>query len=55
VTVADQPLDFNGNASGIDSLVYSGTLKRVTPPDADSESSTAAIIELEITVEGYPS
>lgn len=55
VTIADQPLDFDGNASGIDPLTYHGTLKRVTPPDADSESSDAAMIEIEVTVEGYPS
>lgn len=54
VTIADQPLDFDGNASGIDPLTYVGTLKRVTPPDADSESSDPAMIEMEITVEGYP-
>lgn len=55
VTVADQPLDFDGNASGINPLTYRGTLKRVTPPEADSESSGAAMIEIEVTVEGYPS
>lgn len=33
-------------------LVYTGTLKRVTPPELDSESSDAALIELEITTAG---
>lgn len=55
VTIADQPLDFDGNvASGVDSLTYTGTLKRVTPPDVDSESSGPAMIEMEITIEGRP-
>lgn len=55
VTIADQPLDFDGNASGIDPLTYRGTLKRVTPPEVDSESSAAAMIEIEVTVAGTPS
>jgi hypothetical protein len=55
VTVTDQPLDFDGNASGINALTYNGTLKRVTPPDADSEASGPAMIEIEVTVDGYPS
>lgn len=54
VVVSDQPLDFDGNATGVKSLTYRGTLKRVTPPDADSESSGPAMIEIEVTVEGYP-
>lgn len=54
VTVADQPLDFDGNAGGIDSLVYTGTLKRVTPPPADSEASGPALIEIEVTVPSRP-
>lgn len=54
VVIADQPLDFDGHATGIKSLVYSGTLKRVTPPDADSESSGPAMLEMEITTESAP-
>lgn len=53
VTVAIQPLDFDGNANG-NALTYKGTLKRVTPPDADSEGTGAALIEIEVTIEGYP-
>jgi len=33
-------------------LVYTGILKRVTPPELDSESSDPALIELEITTAG---
>lgn len=54
VTVSDQPLDFDGNAGGVASLTYQGILKRVTPPDADSESSGPAMIEIEVTIDGFP-
>jgi len=37
-----------------DPLTYSGKLKAVTPPDHDSESDDAAMIELEISVAGLP-
>lgn len=53
VTVSKQPLDLDGNVYG-NPLVYNGTLKRVAPPEIDSESSEAGIIEIEITVDGYP-
>jgi hypothetical protein len=53
MTVSQQPLDVNGNAFG-QPIVWRGTLKRVTPPEHDSESSDAALIELEMTVEGEP-
>lgn len=46
-----QPLDIDGNAYGRP-LVYQGTLKTVTPPEIDSESNDAALIELEITPAG---
>ena len=51
--VAQQPLDIEGNTFGRP-IVTRGTLKRVTPPDVDSESSDPAMIELEMTVEGDP-
>jgi hypothetical protein len=51
VTVNRQPLDTDGNAYG-KPLVYSGTLKTVTPPEIDSESSDAALLELEVTPAG---
>lgn len=53
VTVSDQPLDFDGHVIG-NPVVWNGTLKRVTPPDADSESSGAALVEIEVTPDGYP-
>jgi hypothetical protein len=50
--VTEQGLDVDGNATG-DPLVWSGTLKRVTTPERSAEdSSTAATIELEISVSG---
>lgn len=52
--VSQQPLDISGDGSGIRPIVWRGTLKRVTPPEHDSESSDAALIELEMTVEGEP-
>jgi hypothetical protein len=52
-TVSQQPLDVDGNVFG-PPLVLRGTLKRVTPPEVDSESSDAAMVELEITPEGEP-
>lgn len=51
VTVARQPLDVDANAYGRP-IVYTGTLKAVTPPAVDSESSDAALIEVEITPAG---
>lgn len=49
--VSKQPLDVDGNVNGRP-LVYSGKLKQVNPPEVDSESSDAALIELEITPAG---
>jgi len=51
--VAQQPLDIDGNAFGRP-IVYNGTLKRWTPPEHDSQSSDAAMVEMEITIEGQP-
>ena len=53
VTVSKQPLDLDGNASG-KPIVYNGILKRVTFPEVDSEASGAGMIELEVTVDGFP-
>lgn len=49
--VTKQPLDADGNAWGRP-IVYSGTLKRVSAPDVDSEGNGAALLELEITPKG---
>mgnify|MGYP000981747695 CR=1 FL=1 len=48
MTVTKQPLNVDGSASGAP-LVYTGKLKAVTPPDHNSESSDAAMIELEMS------
>lgn len=53
VVVAKQHLDVDGNAFG-SPLIYRGTLKRCSPAEVDSESSNPGMIELEVTVEGYP-
>lgn len=49
-----QPLDSEGAAFGRP-IVYGGRLKAVTPPDTDSEGNGAALISMEMTVQGKPS
>lgn len=44
------PLDENKNPYG-DPIVYVGVLKAVNPPDADSNSSDVAMLELEISTD----
>lgn len=51
IVVNKQPLDPDGNAFGRP-LVYRGVLKQVNPPEVDSESSDAALIEMEMTPNG---
>jgi hypothetical protein len=51
--IVKQPMDIQGNVYGTP-LVYRGKLKRVTPPETDSEASAAALIELEFVVDGFP-
>lgn len=48
VVVKKQPLDVDGNAFG-DPIVYQGILKTCTPPEVDSESTNAALVELEVS------
>lgn len=48
VIVNKQPLDVDGNTFGTP-LVYTGKLKMVTPPEVDSESSDAALLEIEVS------
>jgi hypothetical protein len=50
-TISKQPLDVDGNAFG-KAITYPARLKHVTPPEVDSESSDAALLELEFTVDG---
>lgn len=55
VTITDDVLDFDGNDfPGVSGITYTGTLKRVQPPPANSEDSGAAMIEIEVTIDGYP-
>lgn len=51
VVINKQPLDVDGNPSGR-ALVYTGVLKRITPPEVDSTSTDPAIIEFEVTPNG---
>lgn len=53
VIVTKQPLDTDANVYG-KPIVYNGVLKRVTTPEHDSESSSAGLIELEVSPEGEP-
>lgn len=53
VVVTDQPLDVDGNPFG-KPIVYKGTLKRVLLPEVDSESSNAAMLEIEVSIDGSP-
>lgn len=53
VTVSQRPLDENENEYG-KSITWNGRLKRVKTPAVDSESSSAALIEIEVTVKGSP-
>lgn len=54
VKISKQAMDIEGNVYG-KPLVYNGRLKRVTPPEVDSEASGAALVEIEVTVDGFPS
>lgn len=54
VVAMKQLLDVDGNAFGRP-ITYRGTLTRATPPNADSESNNAGMLELEISVTGQPS
>lgn len=51
VVVNKQPLDVDGNVFGRP-LVYTGKLKKVHPPEPDSQATDAAVLELEVTVMG---
>lgn len=53
VTVEVRPMDFEGHGFG-KIITYNGILKRVVIPDTDSESSGAAMIEIEVAVIGFP-
>lgn len=53
VKISQRPMDMDGNEFG-KSIIYVGILKRVSPPDVDSESTTAALYEIEATINGFP-
>lgn len=51
VTVTKQPLDADGNPKGSPDI-YTGVLKKVTSPEADSAATSAALWALEISTVG---
>jgi hypothetical protein len=51
MVVTEQPLDNEEQAFG-EPLVWSGTLKRVQPPERQADSDAAAQLELEMSVSG---
>jgi len=53
VTVTQRPKDRDGNGFG-QRITWNGILKRVLPPETDSESSSAAMLEIEIAPIGTP-
>jgi hypothetical protein len=53
MTISQKPMDPDGHEYG-KAIQYVGTLKRVTVPETDSESTTAAMLEIEIGIAGYP-
>lgn len=52
--ISKLPLDLDGNSEGTPATVYNGRLIRCAPPEVDSESSEAGLLELEMEVEGFP-
>lgn len=52
--ITKQPLNIEGVRYG-NPITYKGILDRCTPPEVDSESESAGMLELEMVVEGYPS
>lgn len=53
VIVNDQPLNADGVPQG-DAITWTGTLVGCTYPERDSESSDAAMMEIEVEVDGTP-
>lgn len=54
MSITQRPMDPDGHEYG-KSITYTGKLKRVQVPEVDSESSTAAMVEIEVTIDGFPS
>lgn len=53
VSVSQRPMDLDGNEFG-NPIVWNGILKRCLVPDVDSEATAAAMIEIEVSVSGFP-
>jgi hypothetical protein len=53
VKITEQPLDTDGNAYG-NPIVWNGILKKVQSPARDSESTSVAMIEIEVSTKGRP-
>lgn len=53
IKVHQHAMDIDKNRYG-NAVIWAGTLKRVNAPDVDSESSTAALFEIEVTVASKP-
>jgi len=53
IGIGIQPMDIDGVLYG-KTIHYDGILKRVTFPEVDSEASTAALLEIEVTINGLP-
>jgi hypothetical protein len=53
VDVFTVPMDPNGNVYG-PAIAHHGKLKKVAFPDVDSESSTAALMEIEVSIGSDP-
>lgn len=54
VTVSQRPLDLDGNPNNAKAITYQGILKKVVVPPADSEATGPCLVQLEITITGYP-
>jgi len=54
VDVSQRPMDPDGHEWPGKSVTWTGILKRVMVPDVDSESTTASLVEIEVTISGFP-
>jgi hypothetical protein len=54
VSISQRPMDPEGHEWPGKSVTWSGILKRVMVPDVDSESTTASLVEIEVTINAAP-
>jgi len=54
VTVTQHPMNLDGSLYGPKRVIWTVVLKRVRFPDVDSETTGAALIEIEVTVNASP-